>query len=513
MEHAMALRSPWYVCERGGFDRFDPRAGAPAIQKYDTPEFIDRLLADPRDSLQLLAADGDVWTYPVPVAEAGRGEGRLRFATHRFVTTGLRKLYQPNHDRFYAVVVELFCDTPGLPRPKTVDDVEVGLVLRRRSIRLTGPLKVIRRLACDLAKDLFEAEHKGATLGRLKTRDVDQVLWADLTVRRQFEEEHAEAIEQLGIRLEVEGWMVGTAGAAWRKLGDPAPAGTTDKELELPMWRLPPRPKDCDAAGTRSLWFGLVPTFSGDRDTAGRPKLDDQAIYELRCFARRPPPPGRQQCPPTVSWSEPSEPFRLAAFADPEGTRNRVFSIRMPDFRSVAARAGQAAGPGGVAITSPPQSQLSFNHGNGTPSGGSVGGSVDQTCTFALEIFMIVAFFVFSLFLPIVVLLFQLWWLLALRFCLPPATGAVSLVTAFFDPATGNTMDDLVAQPPKPEERQFDRLLGARGVAAGLAKDGSGFPDDAGLDLVKAVDPTTAELDDQVTPEPRPQDPLCPPGT
>ena len=73
-----------------------------------------------------------------------------------------------------------------------------------------------------------------------------------------------------------------------------------------------------------------------------------------------------------------------------------------------------------MAITSPPESQLTFNPGGGTRRV-AAGGTVDRTCTFALEIFMIVAMFVFSLFLPIVVLLFQLWWLLALRFCLPSA--------------------------------------------------------------------------------------------
>lgn len=518
----MALRSPWYVCERERFDRFDPRARAPAIQKYDTPELVNRLLADPRDSLKLRAEDGDVWSYPVPVADANRGKGRLRFATHRFIATDLRKLYQPSHDRFYAVVVELFCDTPGLPRPKTIDDVQVGLVLRRRSVAITGPRRVIRRLARDLTRKLFRAQHKGTRPDTLTDPDVDQVLWADLTHRRQFEEEHAEALEKLGVHLVVEGWMVGSAGASWRQLGTPAPEGTTDAEQELSMWRIPARPGDCDAAETRSLWFGLVPTFSGDRDTAGRPKLDDQAIYELRCFARRPSPPGRERCPPTVSWSGPSEPFRLAAFADPEGTRNRVFSIRMPDFRAVAARAGQPAGPGGVAITSPPQSQLSFNPGNGTPSDGSVGGTVDRTCTFALEIFMIVAFFVFSLFLPIVVLLFQLWWLLALRFCLPPATQAVSLLTTFFQGA-GNTLLNLPPPPvpppppapppaPKADQSQLDLLLGGKGVSAELVKPSSKFPTDQGAALVQTLDPAKAKKDDQVTPEARPQDPLCPPG-
>ena len=49
--HVLALRSPWYVCERGDFDRFDPRALAPALQKYDTSHLVARMLAGPRDSL------------------------------------------------------------------------------------------------------------------------------------------------------------------------------------------------------------------------------------------------------------------------------------------------------------------------------------------------------------------------------------------------------------------------------------------------------------------------------
>lgn len=44
-------------------------------------------------------------------------------------------------------------------------------------------------------------------------------------------------------------------------------------------------------------------------------------------------------------------------------------------------------------------------------------------CTFAFELFFLVAFFLFLMFLPIVVLAFQLWWMLALRFCIPPSIG------------------------------------------------------------------------------------------
>ena len=120
--HGLALRSPWYVCERGDFDRFDPRALAPALQKYDTSDLVARMLADPRDSLAW--AEDDQWSVavPRPRSEMDASTGRRRFATHSLVRMGTRKLFQPAHERFYSVVVEVFCDHQGLPRPHPDDD-------------------------------------------------------------------------------------------------------------------------------------------------------------------------------------------------------------------------------------------------------------------------------------------------------------------------------------------------------------------------------------------------------
>lgn len=115
--HAFAFRSPWYVRERKHVGLRDPRALRPAIQMYDSPRFVQQVTSDPRDSLAF--THDDRWSFPVPVAFPGPGPGRKRFATFRMVRTGLRKLYQPNHDRFYLVVAELFCDEPGLPRACT----------------------------------------------------------------------------------------------------------------------------------------------------------------------------------------------------------------------------------------------------------------------------------------------------------------------------------------------------------------------------------------------------------
>ena len=136
------------------------------------------------------------------------------------------------------------------------------------------------------------------------------------------------------------------------------PTGRSLREEELPMWRLPAPEGSCDEARTRSLWFGLVPTYSADHaDVLRRPAdpprrvrtrarpSSTTSIYQLRCFARR-TRPGHEHCPPIESLSEPTEPFRLAPFFDPDGTKNRTVSISMPDLRALAARAGRAARPG-----------------------------------------------------------------------------------------------------------------------------------------------------------------------
>ncbi|MFE2480422.1 hypothetical protein [Streptomyces sp. NPDC059389] len=505
--HGFKVLAPWYACERGHFDRFDPSAHAPALQKYASAEFVRALVADPRDSLRF-DPDEDVWSYPVPVDLADRGPGRARFATHRLVRTRLRKLYQPSHERFYAVVVELFCDRPGLPRPQSAEGLEVGFVMRRRHVEMDAPPKVLRTLSRRLTAELRAAGNRTATESGPYLSEARDVLWADLAHRTAFEDAHRELLDKVDLKKETQAWMAGPAGGRWRKLGEPPAAGLPeDREQELPMWRLPARSGDC-AHGTpppqRSLWFGVVPTSSADHDDRGAPKLDERSVYELRCFVRRTPRPGHEHCPPQISWSKPTEPFRLAPFFDPEGTKNRKTSITMPDLRAVAARAAAPPAPGGVAITSPPGSQLSFDPGGGAPRGGSVGGTTSRTCTFALEIFMIVAFFVFSLFLPIVVFLFQLWWLLALRFCLPPSLEAAAALKAFFDGT--RTLADM----GQAQTDAFDELLAAKGAGARL-KDASGsFAQDDLDDLVDLVTPpATAPVPVPPRPEPPVNDPLC----
>ena len=523
---AFALRAPWYEREREGIGLRDPAALRPALQMYDDTNFVRRIVADPRDSLHF--GDDDVWSYPVPVKPSG--SGRARLATWQLVTTGLRKLYQPSHNRFYAVVVEVFCDQPGLPRAGSHNDIEVGFVMRRQYTSVFGGRGPSRHVARALMKEL--ADHQNLALDESVTglRDVRDLWWADQAWHRRFAEDHAEHLEQLQIDTEEQGWFTTPDGTAdWRPVDD------VDSDLveeTFPMWRLPAREDDCAAARTRSTWFGLVPTYSSAHATGDkkpRPKYDDRAIYEIRCYVKLKPPKGKEKCPPRIWWSEAaSEPFRIADPMDPEGTSKRLTSITLPDLRRLAARAGRPMGPGGVAITTPPKSQLVFNPFNPTKGAIGNGGSI---CTFALELFFLVAFFLFLLFLPVVVFLFQLWFLLALRFCIPPSLG-LSITADFFAQgkllanfeadaqvnarlsAVGLTPKQAIDQifghdsttPSAEEGVWLDQLLNAKDASNNPIFSGDADPMHA---MVTGTDPDTA-----VPPEPQPlesvpDDPLC----
>lgn len=422
-----ALRSPWYVRERTHAGLFDAASTRPTLQMYDGTDFVDRILADPRDSLAF--GDDDVWSYPVPVTSPS-GTGRARLATHELIRTKLRKLYQPNHDRFYAVVVEVLCDQPGLPRAGSHDDIEVGFVVRRQLTTVTGGRRPSRRLARNLLVEMARHQRVEAAVPE-PAADVRDVWLADRAWRRRVLEDNRDLVAQLSVTSQDQGWFAGPGRQPQWGPVPPDGVGKSEDGLEeetFPMWRLPARDDDCARARTRSLWFGLVPTYSSDHwatPEGRRPKYDDSAIYEAHCFVRRPRPPGHEHCPPEVWWNDaPTEPFRFASPMDPQGTSKRLTTITLPDLRRLAARAGQPMGPGGVQVITPPGSQFSFNPLDGAPKSGAgaVGGG-GQICMFALELFFMVAFFLFLLFLPIVVLAFQLWWMLALRFCIPPSIG------------------------------------------------------------------------------------------
>ncbi len=527
---AFALRAPWYVRERAEIGLLHPAALRPAIQMYDDTNFVRRITTDPRDSLAFDDDFDDVWSYPVPVVPSGTGRGRL--ATWDFVTTGLRKLYQPSHNRFYAAVIEVFCDQPGLPRAGSHDDIEVGFVMRRQFTSVSGPRGPKRHVARALMKGLAAKQNLDLDEGVTGLRDVRDLWWADYAAHRRILEENDTYIRQLDVDVQEQGWctLPNRTQGRWRPV---LPADPDLVEQTFPMWRLPAR-DDCAAARTRSTWFGLIPTYSGEHyqvHDRPRPKYDIHALYEIRCFVRQKPAKGKEHCPPQIWWSEAAtEPFRIADPMDPQGTSKRLTSITLPDLRRLAARARRPMGPGGVAITTPPKSQFVFNPFNLTKAGtlGNGGG----VCTFALELFFLVAFFLFLAFLPIVVFLFQLWFLLALRFCIPPSAG-LSITADFFAQGKLLTAFDAdlkvqaklaaVALTPK---QAIDQIFGTDSKTPGAepgawldelvnAKDAANnpvFSSDADLmhALVTGTDPATATPPEPPELESVPPDPLCP---
>lgn|GEM_PF-4184674 len=531
---AFALRAPWYVRERGGFGLRDPRALRPNIQMYDGTDFVQRLLADPRDSVAY--GKDDRWSYPVPVTPSLSAHGRARLATSQLVTTKLRKLYQPSHNRFYAVVVEVFCDQPGLPRAGSHDDITVNFVMRRQRTSVSGARGPSRRLARNLLVDLAAQQHLAFT-GAEPPEDVRDLWWAH-SWQERFEERNRDLLEQVQISSDEEYWHAPKGQPAeWRRVeGTDPPAD----EQTFPMWRLPRRPEDCDAAATRSTWFGIIPTYSAEHSVRGTKvaaKLDDRAIYSLRCMVAQKPAKGHEHCPPKVVVGAASEPFRLASPMDPQGTSKRITTITLPDLRRLAAHAGRPQGPGGVRIVTPPQSQMVFNPFNGIPKSGSgaigAGGGV---CTFALELFFLVAFFLFLMFLPIVIFAFQLWWMLALRFCFPPSiafglmadffaqgklladleldatltakmTALQTTADAEFNLQFGTTSKDLQFTDPPPGPGWVEQLE--------AAVDHNGTPvfkNDANFvnALLQGTDPATAVVPGPPRLERKPDDPLCP---
>ncbi len=162
-----------------------------------------------------------------------------------------------------------------------------------------------------------------------------------------------------------------------------------------------------------------------------------------------------------------------------------------------------------------------FNPFKGIPdSGAGAIGAGGGVCTFALELFFLVAFFLFLMFLPIVVFAFQLWWMLALRFCIPPG-ASLSIVTQFF--ADGHVLADVKANAAV--SAAFDQQFGtessqladhADGWSTQLenAKDRSGNPifknDKPFVDaLLVSTDASLAVPDLPPPLESTPDDPLC----
>jgi len=303
---------------------------------------------------------------------------------------------------------------------------------------------------------------------------------------------------QHGVSVAIEGWFPQAAGAGaqaqrgeWRTLADET-ADITSGEQAYPLFPLVPDPrlKDHDAAG-RTMYYGAVPTQDLQHDLAGQPHFDDLSTYELRCFVREHHPcPGRAarlpDCHGPITWSRASNAFRLAAAFDVLGSANRPVTIKMPDLRDLAAQA--ALRPRGKL------SPVHFVQPQHMSPDGTMGGAA--ICSFSIPLITIVALFVLNLFLPVVVFLFQLWFLLVLRFCIPPqisASAGIDAALSLTPPgvdfeanadvqveglaADANALHGLLEAAMKAHIKD-DASLGSNDMPLGLSND----PDLSGLD-------------------------------
>ncbi len=441
IEHDWHLVGPWY---RRGSSAWrsseDPGTGAasrPIFQKYASSGFVNEFVKKPWRSLKYTDVD---LVYNV----TANGGDMFSLSTLGREKTSLRKLFLDTHNRFYLVVCELHCDAPGFPSTAREKTCEAGFVVRRRSAAIPDEVRD------EVHEKILTMARAKAKLGRLaKSTSARRRRSAPSQVRSTLDQaaatgqqrqaiKHATAyekarleLEQLVVRYklrtEVSGWVpddkpgVGT----WTKV-DEMPAEM--EEEALPLYPLIPDPTDAGhAAAGRSLWFGILPVSSADVDTHGFSRYDDRQLYEVRCFVRRhveacPKKATRGDCMGELVWSKPTENYQLASHFDLDGTSNRQVTVQLPDLQALEAQASSMKFGKGASVrfVSPAKSAMRFTVDGGTPTKDPADTGSAQICFFSIPLITIVALFVLRLFLPIVVFVFGLWFLLRLKFCILP---------------------------------------------------------------------------------------------
>ena len=469
------LVAPWWRWQAQGGDG---RTTRPAFQKYDSSRFVDDFLANPQHSLRIDDTHDRVQEL-VPKPAQILGGRRRALADAELRATSMLKLFLPTHKRFYLVVCELHCEKAGFPNANREEVCEAGFVVRRRRFDLGGGTlgearKLIGRVekavrALDQLEDALVhgrwfggegslLEEYGEFVGTLPGLTAvagpvaSPVLSAPLTVvgepRRQAQAELAAAREDLrrwasasGAAGVLEGWIAGLDKTGrWQNVKE-RPGRLV--EATFPLHSLVPTPAAEQHVGAnRALWFGTVPTSSADHDHRGAARFDESSVYEIRCFVRRHEPdeprsPVGQDCCGDLTWSAPTERYQVAEHFDLTGTANHPVTIQLPNIPKLKAQA--AALPIGkgasVKMVAPPGSSMKIKSQTDAKLGGA------QICSLSIPLITIVAQFVFSIFLPIVVLLFQLWALLRLKFCIPPSLSLDVSAMAALELPTADQID------------------------------------------------------------------------
>ena len=206
------------------------------------------LIGAPRDILAqrrpliLQRSDEDFIESTLADLRSAAGRAQLQSLRARVVDAkGQLKLFQPIQRQFHLAVIEAWCDAPGTPRIDPARVHSAGLVLRRLDAggRPEGWMKSQGRL------------RGWQSLARLGGASCDP----DAALRLQRR-------------------ATGVAGID-RQLAASA-AASADEAMEeqvIPLYGAPP---DVNAAAGKTLFYGLVPTVSGDLSEAA-PSLGDEA--------------------------------------------------------------------------------------------------------------------------------------------------------------------------------------------------------------------------------------------
>jgi hypothetical protein len=412
--HPWMLAGPWYRWPQPGVPS-SGRTSAPILQKYETGDFVNEFLKDPQHSLVFLENEDRVFetTPRVPPLPLLSGKISSLFASavaapggaadNVVQSTGIRKLFLDMQKRFYLVVCELHCDVAGFPQVDRGEVCEAGFVIRRRYVQIPKTAE----------KPLRKIIRERGSAAKIQS-----------------------AAEELGVFAELQGWIPSSFDriGSWQKVEETPAINNTEKIQ--PLYPLVPDPRLAQHAGKgRTIYFGVVPTCSADTDELGNARFDDRNLYEIRCYVRRHKPPCPKlltpnDCHGPLTWSQRTEQFQIASHFDLAGSSNRPVTIQLPDLPALQAQV--AADPtigrkAAVKMVAPKGSNLETSGQIPNLTGNPPGAAI---CSFSIPLITIVATFVFKLFLPIVVLVFQLWWMLALKFCIPPSFSVSAGVAA-----------------------------------------------------------------------------------
>jgi hypothetical protein len=444
------------------------RATHPILQKYATSDPVTEFLADPQRCLRYV--DDDVVPQyqrkyiplrkkdppPPPLApkmrvlaaadavEIDPSDGvRKSYVDLRVPRgDGLRKIFLDTHGRFYLVVCQIHCDAPGFPKVAREKVLDAGFVVRRRTTEApAATAKEAKGILKNLSKQRAHLQTLDAALPKIQAAAkagasaaaaVDRAKLGAAVSQRAFvaallakeQQRLAAWAARLQVAPTLQGWFPapGLDRVGRWQLVEETPADLGG-EATFPLYPLIPSDDEPNHAGHfGTVYFGLLPAHLADHDANGRARFKEQEYYEVRCWAKRrkEPSPGAGapcECFDKLFWSAPTDPYWLAGHYDLVGTSQRPVTIQLPDLKDLAADPKPRLG----VIFSKPPGSLSFRvDDNNQPQKLPFTGPNFQICSLPIPLITIVATFVLELFLPIIVFLFGLFWMLLLKFCIPP---------------------------------------------------------------------------------------------